>query len=114
MKTPNSQSSKIHLAVSILIIILGLIHCYFTFCLDLLNTYALWFFGSGMAIIFAGLINLVRSQNYEKMIFHVCLYTNLLTLGLFFCALIIVQDIQVFIGIVLFFSALLLCITQKN
>jgi hypothetical protein len=44
--------------VSYVIILLGVVHISFAFPLHM-NTDTLWFVGAGMAIIFAGLLNLV-------------------------------------------------------
>lgn len=101
--------SKVHSIVSYAIILVGLIHIYFARCLENFDSYTLWFIGSGMAIIFAGFINLARTKSCEKTIYFVCIYTNVLTTGLFCVALIIMRDPQVYIGVGLFALALFLC-----
>ena len=68
--------SKILSITAYTIILFGLIHIYFVTCLEEIDTYALWFTGSGIAIIFAGLINLIRSKSSEKIVFSNCYYTG--------------------------------------
>ena len=101
--------SKVHSFISYSIILFGLIHIYFARCLESFDTYALWFIGSGMAIIFAGFINLARTKSSEKTIYFLCIYTNILTTVLFLIALMAMKGIQVYIGIGLFAFALALC-----
>ena len=104
---------KAHTVVTYLIIMMGMVHIYFARCLEEFDTYTLWFIGSGIAIIFAGLINLIRTKSKENIVYWVCLLTNFLNGGLFIVALKALQDPQVYLGIFLFSSAILLTIKRN-
>lgn len=73
-----------------LIIALGALHCVFTvqnydrFTLD-----AMWFLGSGIAIIQAGFLNVaaVRVGGRDRVVRILCLTANLIFVGLFAAAL---------------------------
>jgi hypothetical protein len=106
--------SKTHSIISYVIILFGLIHIYFVTCLDSFDTYALWFVGSGVAIIFAGLINLVKTKSAEKIVFRICLLTNFIMTVLFVTALITMQNPQVFIGIFIFAIAMILSLKKTT
>jgi hypothetical protein len=106
--------SKIHLIISYLIILFGLIHIYFVRCLDSFDTYALWFIGAGIAIIFAGFINLLKTKSSEKIVFRICILTNFIMTSLFLVALFAMQKPQVYIGIVVFAIALALSLKSNS
>jgi hypothetical protein len=104
--------SKAHSVLSYLIILFGLIHIYFVSCLHTFDEYALWFIGSGIAIIFAGFINLIRAKSSEKIVSVLCLLTNFLMTSLFIVAFFAMQKPQVYLGIFIF--ALALITSLKN
>src|SRR5436190_12209428 len=104
--------SKIHLILSYLIILFGMVHIYFARCLDSFDTYALWFIGSGIALIFAGFINLIKAKSSERIVYAICILTNIITTILFCVALIAMKNLQVYIGIVLFAIASLLSLKR--
>lgn len=88
--------------VSLLIILLGSIHISFAFPLQA-NTNTLWFVGAGMAIVFAGLLNLVaidrRGSKFTKTIATI---TNAFNCAGFCIALPILNQSQVYVGITIF------------
>ncbi len=106
--------SKIHVIVSYIIILFGTVHLYFTSCLESFDTYALWFIGAGIAIIFAGFINLIKAKSSEKIVFIICILTNFLMTALFCVALFAMQKPQVYIGIVLSAAALILSLKKNS
>ena len=88
--------------VSYVIILLGLVHISFAFPLYK-NTDTLWFVGAGMAIIFAGLLNLVAlDRGGSKFTKTIALIINALNSLLFCFALSILNEPQVYIGISIF------------
>lgn len=101
---------KLHLICSYLIIALGLIHILFTVCAyENFSLEAFWFIGSGMAIVFAGLLNLMflRFREKDLAVWILCLLGNLFSTGLFIIGLFIIGEPQVFVGTLLFgFAAL--------
>jgi hypothetical protein len=94
-----------HKIASGLIIALGAIHCLFTalnydrFTLD-----AMWFLGSGIAIILAGFLNVaaIRVGVSDRVVRFLCLTANLVFVILFAVALWLLSQPQVFVGLALF------------
>jgi hypothetical protein len=83
-------------------VLLGLVHLAFAFPI-VLDTYTLWFIGSGMAIIFSGLLNLVAvDKEITRFTKAVATITNACVCLLFALALVILNQPQVYIGIALF------------
>jgi hypothetical protein len=101
---------KLHLICSYLIIALGVVHVSFTACAyDNFSLAAFWFIGSGMAIVFAGFLNLMFLKINEKdlIVWMLCLLGNLFSTFLFIAGLFIIGEPQVFLGTLLFsFAAL--------
>ncbi len=98
--------SKFYTVLCYIIILFGVIHLFFTSCLESFDSYALWFIGAGIAIIFAGFINLIKTKSSDKIIYTICILTNVIMTALFSLALFAMQDTQVFIGIFIFGLAL--------
>ena len=98
----------IHKVTTGLIIALGFVHLAFTameyasFSLD-----ALWFLGSGLAIVYAGFLNVavIRSTGDDRMVRVLGLIANLLLAGLFAGTLSLMRPPQVFVGLALFVIA---------
>ncbi len=90
---------------SALIILLGLVHISFAFPLQM-NTGTLWFVGAGMAIIFAGFLNLaaidIGGSTWAKVLAAIA---NVINLVLFCFALRILNEPQLYLGIALFLIA---------
>jgi hypothetical protein len=86
-------------------IALGIIHLAFTLFFDRFTLNTLWFIGSGFAIIFAGFLNLafIRFSLQDSVIRTLCIVANLASTILFVVALLtVLQEPQVFIGILIF------------
>jgi hypothetical protein len=68
-----------------------------------MNTDPLWFIGAGMAIIFAGLLNLVAiDRNDSKFTKAVAVVVNASNCTMFCFALPILNEPQVYVGITIF------------
>ena len=106
--------SKTHYILSIFILLLGVIHICFIFPIEEFNTDALWFIGSGVAIMFAGLINLITLKFPEKFIRNIYMLTNFIMMLLFLVSLLSLQEIQVFVGVILFGTILYLSSRKKS
>ena len=106
--------TKAHSVITYIIILLGAIHIYFSTCYETFDTDTLWFIGSGIAIILAGLINLMKTKSSDKIVYHVCLITNLLITILFCLALLALHGPQVYIGIILFALAFVLSLNRTS
>lgn len=88
--------------VSGLIILLGITHISFAFPLHM-NTDTLWFVGAGMAIVFSGLLNFVAiDRGGSRFTKSVALIVNAFNCWMFCFALPILNEPQVYIGIVIF------------
>jgi hypothetical protein len=88
-----------------LIVALGCAHLLFTLHdYDQFTMRAFWFFGSGLAIVFAGFLNvaLIRDGGRDQVIKLLCLITNIACALLFAAALMLMRQPQVFIGVALF------------
>jgi hypothetical protein len=84
---------------------LGLVHICFAFPLEA-DTYMLWFVGAGMAIIFAGLLNLVAlDRGGSAFTITVAVMCNTAVFAGFLLAIPILNQPQVYIGMVLFLAA---------
>jgi hypothetical protein len=98
----------VHKITTGLIIALGAVHCVFTarnydgFTLD-----AMWFLGSGIAIILAGFLNVaeVRVGGKDQIVRSLCLTANLIFIVLFAAALLSLSQPQVIVGVFLFVVA---------
>ena len=86
-------------------------HISFAFPLYM-NTDTLWFVGAGMAIIFAGLLNLVViDRGGSKFTKLIAVITNAANFTMFCFALPILNEPQVYIGIIIFFIGTLAFVT---
>ncbi len=95
----------IHTVCTYLIIALGVLHLLFTFHdYDAFTLRALWFASAGFAIMFAGFLNLIliRLARKEILVRALCVIANVICAGLFGAALWLLQQPQVFIGVLLF------------
>lgn len=88
-----------------LIIALGITHVLFTIpAYGRWTLNAMWFAGSGLALIFAGFLNLAlqRAGGNDSVVRLLCLFTNLLVTVLFVAALLLLTEPQVYLGLALF------------
>ena len=93
-----------------MIILLGVVHITFAFPIQL-NTDTLWFIGSGVAIILAGLVNLVSIHKGGLAFTHtVAVISDALMSALFCLALLVLPEPQVYFGVLIFLSATVLFI----
>ncbi len=109
---------KLHSVCSYLIVALGVIHIFFTwFAYNEFSLEAFWFAGSGMAIVFAGFLNLMFLKFIEKdlTVWILCLAGNLFSMILFIVGLFIIGEPQVFVGTLLFgFAALSTFLSRRT
>ncbi len=97
-----------HKIVTGLIIALGSLHVLVTFLdYDSFSLRALWFASAGVAIILTGFLNLIlmRDVGKDKVVWMLCLLTNLFFSVLFAVALNLLNQPQVFAGVALFILA---------
>jgi len=104
---------KTHSILSYIIILLGIIHILFVFPIEQFNTDTLWFIGTGVAIIFAGFINIIATKSSEKFVRKICILANFSMMFLFLIALFTLQELQVFVGTILFGASLYLSSRKK-
>jgi hypothetical protein len=102
---------RLHFIIAVLIILLGVVHVSFAFPIDELTEGTLWFIGSGVALILAGLINWIASEPViSQRTKWVAFVSNILMCSLFIIAMPIIDGPQVFIGVGLFTIATFLVI----
>lgn len=97
----------IHTIASILIVALGCLHIAVTFFNYNGLTYeAVWFLGTGVAIVLAGFMNIamLRDDGKDTVVWTMTLITNLFFLLGFAAASYMMREPQVFVGAVLFFA----------
>jgi asparagine N-glycosylation enzyme membrane subunit Stt3 len=89
-------------------IALGLVHAAFTFHdYDSFSLRALWFASAGVALVLAGFINIIllREAGKDKVVWLLCLITNIIFAVMFASALSLMMQPQVFVGVALFAAA---------
>lgn len=99
-----------HKILTGVIIALGLLHVSMTFHdYDTFSMRALWFAGTGIAIILAGFLNIVllREAGRDRLVRLLCVVTNLIFAVMFVLALLLLPQPQVFVGAGLFIAATL-------
>lgn len=88
-----------------LIVALGGVHSVFTLHdYDHFSLRWLWFFGSGLALVFAGFLNVanLRAAGRDALVRALTVLTNILCALLFVAALSLMRQPQVVVGIALF------------
>lgn len=103
---------KTHSVFSYVIILLGIVHIFFVFPIENFDTGTLYFIGSGIAIIFAGLINLISIKSSAKLILGIAIATNFIMMFLFSITLFALKEPQVYFGILLFGIAFFLSLRK--
>ena len=88
-----------------LIIILGIVHVLFTIqAYGRWTLNAMWFLGAGLALVFAGFLNLIliREGGHDRFVRLLCLVADATCFLLFGAALFLLTEPQVYIGLALF------------
>lgn len=88
-----------------LMIALGVIHLSFTpFAYSRFTDNTIWFMGAGLALIFAGFLNIVWVRNIgkDRAIYVLCLIANIILLSFFALAAFVIPSPPPFIGVTLF------------
>jgi hypothetical protein len=107
----------VHTVCAYLIIALGLLHLLFTFHdYDAFTLDALWFASAGVAIIFAGFLNLIsnRLAGRDALAHALCIVSNLVLTALFVAALWLMRQPQVFVGVLLFVVASVASVAARS
>ncbi|MDQ1592098.1 MAG: hypothetical protein QOG71_2725 [Pyrinomonadaceae bacterium] len=107
----------VHTACAYLIIALGVLHLLFTFHdYDEFTLRALWFASAGFAIIFAGFLNLISSRlaGRDALARWLCFTSNVVVAALFVAALWLMQQPQVFVGVLLFAVAAVVSLAPRG
>ncbi|MCA1616038.1 MAG: hypothetical protein LC800_18445 [Acidobacteria bacterium] len=98
-----------------LIAALGCAHVLFTLHdYEEFSLRALWFLGSGLALVFAGFLNVahLRAPGRDTLVRALTVLTNVLCALLFVAALSLMRQPQVFVGIALFAFAALMALRK--
>lgn len=88
-----------------LIVLLGLVHIGFTFHdYTGLSFEAIWFAGSGVAIVLAGFLNIamLRDGGKDTVIWSMSLIANVVFIVMFAAAAFMLREPQVFLGLLFF------------
>ena len=101
--------------VPALIMLLGLIHLSFAFPLNNLEIDTLLFIGAGLAIVFAGVINLIALMSPHSIIIKLAsLVCNAIMLALFVIGTSMLMELQIFAGILLFLISTIFAIADLS
>ena len=95
----------LHKVMTGLIVALGCLHIGLTpFNFDRFDMYAMWFVGTGVAIILSGFLNVavIREAGKDPVVRTLCVIANASFVLLFAVALFQVAQPQVFVGLALF------------
>jgi hypothetical protein len=106
-----------HRILTGIIIALGVLHVLVTFHdYDSFSVRALWFASAGVAIILAGFLNviLLRDAGKDRVVWMLCLITNLIFAVMFTLALLVLPQPQVFVGAGLFIAATLFSLMRPR
>ena len=98
-----------------LIVALGCAHVIFTFHdYDEFSLDAMWFAGAGLALVFAGFLNVahLRSGGRDSLVRALTVLTDVLCAALFVAALSLMRQPQVFVGVALFAFAALMALRK--
>jgi len=107
----------LHRIITGLIIALGMLHVGFTpFNYGRFDMDAMWFLGSGLAIILAGFLNIavIRGRGKDKLVWVLGLITNLGFAILFGIGLLLLTQPQVFVDLALFGFATLCTVLDRH
>jgi hypothetical protein len=91
--------------ISAYLLLIGVVHTALTpLFYDKFSPDALWFAGTGLAVIFLGLLNIVTERVREPWMLKICVAANIV--GLIYCVLIVfaLPEIQAFISLVIFLA----------
>ncbi len=100
-----------------LIVALGCAHLAFTFHdYDSFSLDAMWFAGSGLALVFAGFLNVahLRAGGRDRVVRALAVLTDAACALLFVAALSLMRQPQVFVGVALFALAAVFAALQKD
>ena len=101
--------------VPALIMLLGLIHLSFAFPLNDLEFDTLLFMGAGLAIVFAGVINLIALVNTDSFVIKLAsLVCNAIMFSFCVIGTTILMGPQVFVGMFVFFISILFSIADLS
>ena len=96
-------------------VLMGIIHILFVFPISEFRLGHMWFIGSGIAILFAGFINLLgQTSQKTKTSFVLVLFSNVIMCFLFIVGTFVLHEPQVYIGIVLFAALSVLTVLNKR
>ncbi|CAN5296256.1 MAG: hypothetical protein H0T63_05410 [Pyrinomonadaceae bacterium] len=107
---------KLHHICAWLLVALGLVHMGFTpFAYRAFTHNALWFVGTGAALIFCGFLNVawLRNAGRDRVLWLFCLLANVMVCALFAAALFLMREPQVFVGLALSAFALVATVRGK-
>lgn len=109
--------SSAYTICSWLIVALGSAHIIFTFRdYDEFSLDAMWFAGSGLALVFAGFLNVahVRAGGRDRVVRALTILTDAACALLFAAALWLMRQPQVFVGLALFALSALFAALKKE
>ena len=103
------------LALGWVAIVMGIVHIFFVLPITDFRLGQLWFIGSGIAIVFAGFINILGQDNQNnKTSIVMVILSNFTMCFLFISATFVLREPQVYVGIGLFAALSVLTVLSKR
>lgn len=94
---------------------LGVIHTALTpLFYDRFSPNALWFAGTGLALVFLGLLNLVAERVWETWALNICIAANLVGCVYSFLIVFALPEIQAYIAAIIFIAVVIASILARQ
>ncbi|MBN1888480.1 MAG: hypothetical protein JW850_10835 [Thermoflexales bacterium] len=96
--------------------LLGVLHTVLTpLFYDRLSPDALWFAGTGLALVFLGLLNLVAERTWQAWAIHICIAANVVACIYGILIVIALPEIQAYVAAIIFIAIVIASIlAQQN
>lgn len=89
--------------ISAYLLLIGVIHTALTpVFYDQFSVDAIWFAGTGLALIFLGLLNIVGERVFEPWVLNICIAANVVGLIYGFLIVIVLPEFQAFLSLLIF------------
>ena len=93
---------------------LGVIHTALTpLFYDRFSPDALWFAGTGLALVFLGLLNIVAERVWEVWALNVCIAANLIGCVYGILVVLALPEIQAYVGLVIFIAVVIASVLAR-
>ena len=100
--------------ISAYFLFIGVIHMALTpVFYDQFSVDALWFVGTGLALVFLGLLNIVGERIFEPWVLNICIAANVVGLIYGLLIVIVLPEFQAFVSLMIFLAVTIGSITMR-